>query len=170
MPRDHARMQTSLWRPESDWRDLTMEAQWGYQMLCQQDGLSYAGVIDYRPGRFSVLAKNATPKKIETAIQQLQQARWVIVDVRTEELLVRSYVRHDGVLDRANMGKAVGRALTKVVSARVHGVILTELARHYAAKPGLAGWGGLAELFPDVFTKVTEMSSTIPLQMGSGKA
>lgn len=170
MARDHARMQTALWGPESDFRTLTMEAQWAYQMLCQQDALTYAGVLDYRPGRLSVLAKNSTPRKIEHAIEQLRQARYVVLDQVTEELVVRSYVRHDGVMDRVNMGKAVGRALAKVVSTEIHTVIITELARLYTDEPHKAGFTGLGEFCPDVMTKVLAMTSTIPFPIQSRKA
>jgi hypothetical protein len=170
MARDHARMQTSLWRPGSDFRSLPMDAQWAYEMLCQQDGLSYAGVIDYRPGRFAVLAEDATPKKVSTAIRKLEVRKYVVIDRETEELLVRSYVRHDGVLDRTNMGKAVGRALVKVISSKIHGAILAELARHYEAKPDLSGWGGLRDLYPDLMAQVCEMGSTIPFDIASGRA
>lgn len=170
MARDHARMQTALWRPESDFRSLTVDAQWAYELLCQQDGLSYAGIIDYRPGRFAALAKDATPAKVKLAIRKLEGARFVVVDRDTEELLVRSYVRHDGVMDRTNMGKAVGRALLRVTSTKLHGAILSELARLYADKPTLAGFIGFADVCPDAMERVSAMSSTMPLPITSGKA
>lgn len=170
MARDHARMQTRLWRPESDFRQLTMDAQWAYQLLCQQDALSYAGVLDYRPGRIAALAADATAAKVRSAVKRLETARYVLIDRGTEELLVRTYVRHDGVMDRTNMGKAVGRALTRVVSSDIHGAIIAELARHYGDKPGLSGWDGLADLYPDVMDKIRAMSSTIPFPMASRKA
>lgn len=170
MARDHARMQTKLWAPESDFRALSWEAQWAYEMLCQQEALSYAGVLDYRPGRFSVLAKGLTAAKVQGAVKRLEAARYVIVDRKTEELLVRTYVRHDGVMDRANMGKAVGRALAKVVSVELHRAIVDELAKHYEARPSLAGWDGLADLYPDVMARVSGMASTIPFPIPSREA
>jgi hypothetical protein len=169
MARDHARMQTGLWRG-GDWRALTSDAQWAYEMLCQQDALSYAGVVDYRPGRFAALAADMTARKVEAACRKLEAERFVIIDRQTEELLVRTYVRHDGVLDRTNMGKAVGRALAKVVSLTLYAAIITELARHYGDKPTLSGWDGLGDLYPDVMDRIRAMSSTIPFPMASGKA
>jgi hypothetical protein len=139
-------------------------------MLCQQDALSYAGIIDYRAGRFAALAKDLTARKVEAAIRELEAARFVIIDRETEELLVRTYVRHDGVLDRTNMGKAVGRALVKIVSLTLNRAVIDELARHYGDKPTLAGWDGLADLYPDVMDRIRAMSSTIPFPMASGKA
>lgn len=169
MARDHARMQTKLWHKE-DWRALTVDAQWTYEMLCQNDALSYVGVIDYRPGRFAVLAEDQTTRRITAAIKLLERGRWALVDRQTEELLVRTYVRHDGVMDRANMGKAVGRALARVVSLDLRHAILSELAHHYGKKPTLTGWAGLAELYPDVMDRVSEMASTMPFPMPSREA
>lgn len=168
MARDHARMQTGLWDGE-DWRALTLEGQWAYEMLCQQQALSYAGVIDFRPTRWAVLSTSATPKRVNLAIRELEKTKFVVVDRATEELLVRSYVRHDGVMERANMGKAVARAYFKIVSLTLRKVVIEELSRLYGAKPHLAGFGGIAELFPEVMDNVSAMSSTIPFPIASGK-
>jgi hypothetical protein len=162
-------MKTSLWN-DRDWRELPLEAQWAYEMLCQQQALSYVGIIDFRPGRWAVFAQGATTRRVNDAVKALEKARWVIVDRSTEELLVRSYVRHDGVMDRFNMGKAVGRAWDKVTSLPLRDAVLSELARLYGEKPTLAGFNGFADLYPDAMQTVTAMSSTIPFPMASGKA
>ena len=167
MARDHARIKTSRQR-DGDWRGLTMPAQWAYDAICTSEALSYVGVIDYRPGKISVLAKGVTPKKVEAAVKELEAARFVVVDWVTEELLIRTYVRHDGVLARVNMGKAMGRSLAKVVSLDVRDAILTELARCYRDDHKAAGWVGFAELFPDDMATVTAMASAMPLRMASG--
>ncbi|MGH6979154.1 MAG: hypothetical protein ACRED4_07670 [Brevundimonas sp.] len=169
MPRDHARIKTAR-AHDLDWRDLTQEAQWTYDAIVTQEGLSHAGVIDYRPGRIAALAKNGTVRKVETAVKTLEDARFVVVDRLTEELLVRSFVRHDGVFDRANMGKAVGRAFAKVVSTTVRQALIAEMARHYRDNPGLAGWHGMRDLYPDVMAQVEAMASTVPFPMASREA
>lgn len=169
MPRDHARFQTAIWR-DQDWRSLPWEAQWAYKMLASQESLTYAGVLDYRPGRLAALASNTTARKVDLAVKRLEADRFVIIDHDTEELLIRSYVRHDGVMDRSNMGKAVARALNKVVSLAVRRAVLHELSRLYEQNPTLAGWDGFGELNPDDMATVTAMSSTIPLPIASRKA
>lgn len=169
MPRDHARIQTAIWR-DRDWRDLTWEAQWVYQALASQEALSYAGVLDYRPGRIAALASNCTTRRVETAVSLLEVERFVVVDRLTEELLIRSYVRHDGVLDRTNMGKAVARAVDKIVSLDIRDAVIAELARLHRVSPGLHGWHGIAELAPDVMSAVQAMASTVPFPMTSRKA
>lgn len=173
MARDHGRIKTSVWR-DQDWRDLSANAQWLYLAIVTQEGLSRCGVLDWRPGRIAALGKGMTAAKVERAARELEAARFLLVDRQTEEALARSFVRHDGVLDRVNMGKAVGRALAKVYSQPLRTAILAELARAYVENPGLAGWNGIAALFPDDFAEVKSMASAMqsgmPSPMASSKA
>lgn len=169
MARDHARILTSIWR-DPDFRDLNVDAQHTYLAIISQDALTYAGVLDYRPGRLAALSKDATARRIETAIKALERARFVVVDRETEELLARSYVRHDGVMDRVNMGKAVGRALNKIVSLPLYGAVIDELARHHRDRPNLAGWIGLDDLNPDAMARVSALASAIQLPIASREA
>lgn len=167
MARDHARIKTSRQR-DADWRDLAVNAQWTYDAITTSESLSYVGVIDYRPGRIAALAKGQTAKKVDAAVKELEAARFVVVDWQTEELLIRTYVRHDGVLARVNMGKAMGRSLAKVISLDVREAIMAELARCYRDDKKAAGWVGFAELFPDDMATVKAMASAMPLRMASG--
>lgn len=169
MARDHARIKTAIWR-DGDWRDLSLEAQWLYKTMASQEALSRCGVLDWRPGRLAALASGATVKKVESAAKTLESARFVVIDRLTEEALIRTYVRHDGVLDRANMGKAVARALAKVVSVEIRDAVLMELSREFRRDPALAGFRGIADLFPEDMAAVRAMASAIPFPMASGEA
>lgn len=167
MARDHARIKTSRQR-DTDWRGLSVNAQWTYDAITTSEGLSYVGVVDYRPGRIAALAKGQTAKKVEAAVKELEAERFVVVDHQTEELLIRTYVRHDGVLARINMGKAMGRSLAKVVSLNVREAILIELARCYREDKKAQGWVGFADLFPEEMSAIKAMASGMPLRMASG--
>lgn len=167
MARDHARLQTARNR-DRDWRDLTVDAQWAYDTVLTQEGITYVGVLDYFPGRIAALAKGMTAKRVETAVRGLEEGRFVVVDRDTQELCVRTFVRHDGVLARANMGKAMGRALAKVVSLDVRDTVLDELAKCYRDDNTASGWDGFRELFPDDFDDVVARASRMPLRMASG--
>jgi hypothetical protein len=169
MARDHARILTSIWRDE-DFRALPVDAQHTYLTAVSHDELSYCGRLDYRPGRLAALAHGNTAKKIEVAVTKLVRARYMVLDRDTEELLIRTYVKHDGVLDRVNMGKAVARATTKLVSLPLRAALFNELGNLYSEKPHLAGWTGFADLNPDDFARVCAMSSTIPFPIESKEA
>lgn len=165
MARDHARIYTAIWH-DPDFLALKVAEQHAYFMLVTSLGLSRCGVITYIPARFDHLASDLTEAKIRRAVEGLRTSRFAVVDQRTQELLVRSYVRHDGVLDRLNMGKATGTAFEAVVSADLRAAIGVELARHMKDKPDLQGWEGLAATSPTAHA----MACGIACPMESGKA
>lgn len=90
------------------------------------------------------------------AAKALIDGDFIYIDQKTSELLVRTYVRHDGVMQRTNMGKAMGRAMQKVSSLNLLDILFGELSRLYADEPGLQGWNGLEDLYPDDFEKIVD--------------
>lgn len=162
MARDHARFYLSIWN-DKDFRALTVEAQHAYMTLVSQPGLSYAGVLDYFPGRLATLTNGHTARRVSTAVTSLSRTRFVVVDRDTSELLVRTYVKHDGVLNRANMGKAVARAFGRVTSPNLRAAIVDELAKAFRRDPRLAGWVGIRELDDDLMAQVEAMASQMKL-------
>lgn len=160
MARDHARVKTSIWN-DPDFLELKISEQHCYLALMSNKGLSYCGVIDYVPGRFAYLAADMTQARFKTAVAGLVKTRFVIVDERTQELLLRTYVRHDGVLDRVNMGKATGTAIEAVVSWKLREAIGNELRHLMKESPNLLGWTGLAETSPKSHAMATGMEWSI---------
>lgn len=115
MARSHARITTSIWHDE-DWRTLSPMGQWAYELILTQSGLSMCGVLSYTPKRWLRFAAGLTVRKIERAVNELRVKRFVIVDDETEELLVRTFARNDGVLKSRNLIIAMWRAAADVVS------------------------------------------------------
>jgi len=142
MARDHARIKIDIW--DGDFTELRAAEQHVYLLLASNRGLSRCGVLDYIPARFLGLAADLSAPRFRSAIGGLRAKRFVVIDDDTQELLVRSYVRHDGVLDRVNMGKATGAAFEAVVSDEIRHAIGDELARLMKERPDLPGWEGLA--------------------------
>ena len=158
MARDHARVKTSIW-DDPDFLGLKVVEQHAYLMLMSNKALSYCGVLDFIPSRFDHLAADLTVNRFRAAIAGLRAARFVVLDERTQELLLRSYVRHDGVLDRLNMGKATGTAVEAVVSDAIRDAIGDELARLMKDRPDLPGWVGLATTSPMAHAMACGMES-----------
>src|SRR5690349_2529422 len=102
MARDHARFYVSIWG-DPDFRALTCAAQRMYFVLTSQPRLTYCGVLDYLPGRFAKLAADEDEGSVEHAVKLLEADSFVVVDRETSELIVRSFVRHDGLLASPNM-------------------------------------------------------------------
>ena len=153
VPRDHARIQTSIWR-NREFRDLGRDAQHLYFTILSQPTLSYCGVMDWWPNRLAALSAGTDEAEVFAAVKELIEAEFVFVDPNTSELLVRTYVKHDGVLQRVNMGKALGRAMEKVASMPLLDLLIGELGRLYSSQPHLQGWTGLADLYPDDFDRI----------------
>lgn len=160
MARDHARIKTSIWE-DPDFLALRIAEQHAYFLLVSNLGLSRCGVITYIPARYDHLASDLTTTKIRKAVEGLRDSRFAVVDERTQELLIRSYVRHDGVLDRVNMGKATGTAFEAVVSNRIKEAIGEEMARLMKKRPDLLGWEGLAITSPTAHAMASGMESRI---------
>lgn len=167
MARDHVRMQLAIW-DNDDFKALDGASQNAYWTLCTQKRLSYAGVLDYFPSRVATLSSDGTEAKVRAAVRRLEKTRFVVVDKKTHELLIRTYIKHDRVLERTNMGKACARAFGLIVSPTIRDTILTELGRLMAQEPNLAGWIGFKEESPTAFAIACEMASTMPLLMASG--
>ena len=161
MARDHGRVKVSIWE-NPDFLSLRVDDQHAYLAFMTNKGLSRCGVVTYIPSRFEDLAADLTPARLRRSIGALRQARFVVMDDRTQELLVRSHVRHDGVLDRLNMGKATGSAFEAVVSDTIRKAIGDELARLMAERPDLPGWMGLAVTSPTAHAMATGMESGKP--------
>ena len=147
MARDHARIKTMIW-DDPDFQKLKIDEQHAYFALLSNKGLSRCGVADFIPSRYEHLASDMTPTRFRAAMKGLRRANFVVIDDRTQEILVRSYVRHDGVLDRVNMGKATGTAFESVVSDEIKRAIGAELRTLLSVKPDLPGWIGLADTSP----------------------
>ena len=162
MARDHARIKLSIWNPVDDFVSLRSSEQHAYFTLMSNKGLSRCGVLDDIPSRFVRLSADMTKAKWRAAINGLVAARYVLVDEHTEEMLLRSYVRHDGVMDRANMGKATGTAFEAVVSDDLRRAIGDELARLMKEAPDLKGWEGLAMTSPTAHAMACGMESRKP--------
>lgn len=160
MARTHGRVYVSIW-DDPDFIALKRDEQHAYFLLMTNKGLSRCGVIDFIPSRFEDLAADLTETKFRASITGLQRARFIVVDRRTQELLVRSHVRHDGVFDRVNMGKAVGTAYEAVVSRPIRDAIGDELARLMKESNTLPGWAGLAITSPEAHAMACGMETRI---------
>lgn len=68
-----------------------------YWRLVGQPKLSLVGSVDYRPAKWVSYASDWTRERVEAAVVVLEERGYVLVDRDTEELLIRSLTRHDGI-------------------------------------------------------------------------
>jgi len=115
MGRSHARILTSIWQ-DAEFRALGEAEQRMFFLALSQPGLSMCGVVSYTPKRWAKLAAGSTPGGVRKAVAGLAATRFVVVDEDTEELLIRTFAKNDGVLQSPNLVKAMWKAYGDVVS------------------------------------------------------
>lgn len=135
MARDYAKLLCSVWTQDPDWKGRTSEAQRIYLLALSQPDVSYVGIVPYRPRRWATMSKDSTLPKVRRAITELEANGYVVVDNATQELLIRSFVRHDYPLKVPNMTRAMVTAFRGVMSHHLQDVVLGELARLYDEAP-----------------------------------
>lgn len=126
MARDHARVLVAVWG-DRDWRALPSQAQRVYILALSQPGLTYAGVAPYSVGGWAKLATDTSQNAIRKAVNALEERRYVVVDEETDELFIRTFVRHDNVLRFPNVAVAMARAYHQIVSPEIRHRFLIEI-------------------------------------------
>ena len=128
MAREIANVQTSLWgNPE--WKGLQVVEQWLYLHLMSHPTLSYAGVADWLPKRVAAASSGLTVEQVEQAGRGLQSARFVFVDESTDEVLVRSFLRHDGLLKQPRLSVSMVNAFSGIASLNIQKIVVHELQK-----------------------------------------
>ncbi|MFD8949412.1 hypothetical protein ACFV0B_11215 [Streptomyces xanthophaeus] len=128
MARGHGRILTSIWE-DADFLALEEREQRLYLFLISQPNLNHAGLLDLTLRRWARKARGLTSAELEKLLQTLEAARFIVMDEDTEELLIRSFIRNDGVWRMPKvMGAAVSGAL-EISSKRLQQALLTEMDR-----------------------------------------
>lgn len=129
MARTYTRLKLSAWTEDADWCALTERSQRCYMMLASQKGLSFAGCIPLQPNKWRRLAADSTLESIEDGLAELETARFILIDRDTEEVLIRTFIKHDGGANNTNLSKAIATAIAKIESPQLRAVAVDEFAR-----------------------------------------
>lgn len=128
MARAFGRILASIWDDE-DFLNLDPTQQRLYMFLLSQPNLNHAGLLPLTFKRWSDTAKGLTPERLEDDLIVLERARFIVLDFRREELLVRSLVRRDDVWKAPRvMGAMVSNAM-EIRSRKLRAVLLAEIDR-----------------------------------------
>jgi hypothetical protein len=101
MARQHAKLLAAIWS-DPEFVAMPVDAQRLYMLLLSQPKLSIVGCIDFMPARWARLAPDTTAVDIERSAWVLHEHHFVVIDPVTEELVIRTLVKHDGVRATAN--------------------------------------------------------------------
>jgi hypothetical protein len=98
MSRNYGRISTSIWNADNDFITLSSSAQRLYLVLISQPGLSLCGVLDHNPRRWARLSCDTNLRTTRQNIAELVNTGYIVVDQDTDEVLIRTFVKHERVL------------------------------------------------------------------------
>lgn len=138
MARSFGQIRVDIWRNEG-FLDLSTDAQRLYLYLATQSKLSFAGVLSWRPRFAARAARNLTVKMVEEAAGELEAHAFIVLDDQTDELLVRSFIRHDDLMKSPNLAKAMLSDWNAIDSDGLRAVVAHEVQRLAEETPELKG-------------------------------
>lgn len=139
MPRDHARVNLDIWG-DDDWLDLTPPAQHLYFALWTDPGLILCGAGPWHPGRIAQRARGWSAASVERAAEECSERLFVLIDTDSEEYLLRSWIKHDGLWRTPNMAVSVANARATLASRILRGVIVHEVAKLRSKNKDSTSW------------------------------
>lgn len=151
MARRQANVYLTIWN-DPDFLTLSPDAKLLYFVLLTHPTLTYCGVADWREKRLATMTGGMTVESLRHAAWELGQKRMIAVDPDTEEVLVRSFVRHDGGLKQPNTAKGMVREYGTIMSLKLRELVTLETRRAVDENPdwkGIAEVGSVTKQFPD---------------------
>jgi hypothetical protein len=128
MAQDFAPLLRSIWSDE-DWRALSMDAQHVYLLLLSHPDRNSAGVLSLTLRKWTRLARDLSPDRLDAALTELDDAGFVVIDESTEEVLVRAFIRRATVYKHIRMMANALREASEVESDRLRSALGQELVR-----------------------------------------
>ena len=144
MPRSYSKVKVTIWS-DPDFRAMPVNAQWLYFAMLTHPTITSCGVLDWREPKLVKRASGITIPELRQAAWDLGQKRFIAVDPETEEALVRSFVRHDGMLKTPNTAKALVREYGDIASTKLMELVSIETRRAVKEHPE---WGGVEFVEP----------------------
>lgn len=139
MAREKASINISIWG-DADFRKLTASAQSLYFKLMSHPKLDYCGVVEFHPGRLAAMTLEQTPDDVIVAAQELSDNFWCVFDQSTDEVMVRGFLRHDGVLLQPRLVVSATKDYAAIASNKIRAVVVHEIQRFKRERPDLPGW------------------------------
>src|SRR5581483_10905716 len=122
--RAYGSIKTTVWEPEGDFRRLSPLAQWTYFMLVTQPQISNLGMLPFTPQKWVRFAFGMTLDQLEGYVAELEEARFVLVDRETGELLVRTFIRHDAVWKQPKLVTNARKLIREVEAETIRGYLV----------------------------------------------
>jgi hypothetical protein len=139
MPRDYAQIRQDMWSDDR-WRNLTPNAQWLYMLLLSDPRLTYCGVTEWHPGRIAQRARECAGSDVLIAAAELSDDHFVVIDEDTEEVAIRSFLKHDPVMRNPRLAVTMAKDFGVIASNKIRAAVVYELQRLKKSEPDLPAW------------------------------
>lgn len=160
MARRYARLMVTIWK-DDDYKTLGLELQGLYNALLAYPGISWCGVVDYIPKRLMQIDKTLTEDSLWQLLARLHDHSMIAIDQSTDEMLVRTFIKHDEILKQPNVTKAMAKAIDEVHSDTLRDMIFYELGKLYIQHPDLDGFRHLNDGFGTTMMLIEESAEAI---------
>lgn len=125
---EYGKLMSSIWG-DKDFTALNDREQKVFMMLFSFPTRNLAGVVPLTIRRWSKCSSDATETNVKAALLALAKLRFIIIDLDTEEVLIRTYIRNDEVWKQPNLMTRCLRYCEAVASERLKAEIAIELQR-----------------------------------------
>jgi hypothetical protein len=122
--RQYGKLQIQNWR-DATWTTMTVDAQWLYAYLESQSSTNSAGVFPIQITKWARAAADMTKERVAAAAKLLHERRYIVVDQKTEEGLIRTHIRDDRAGENVFKGAIDIAAQTQ--SSLLRAVLLREI-------------------------------------------
>lgn len=129
MPRAEARLKAGIW---IGLRGVSPHAKLLYAVILTESSLQHCGIAAYQLDKWTEQAE-LTPSEAEKAFAELNASRHVLRD--RWEILVRTYIRHDGIAEQPNMLKAALKGAALIESPFLRRALAVELRKLPPQRP-----------------------------------
>lgn len=139
MSRKYGKTHIKRWN-SAEWRALSPIAQWLYDALVSNANLSQCGSMFWHPKVMKTMAATLTVDVLESAMRELREGLFIVLDEEVDELLIRSFIRNDVDVSNRNMMVSAIKAWDRIGSMDLKQVVIFELMRLRDEQPDLAIW------------------------------
>lgn len=155
MARTFGKLLCSTWG-DDDFLALPSDAKVLYWAFISQPDITAAGVLPLTERRWRRWL-NADADAVERAFQALLDGDFIMADEATAEVWVRSFIKHDGRLDNANLAKSVHSSLVDIRSETIKSACRRTLDALDNKTPGGRALEGRSDAVPTPMPREVEL-------------
>jgi hypothetical protein len=173
MPREYGQIRHDIWS-DDQWRSLTVPAQHLYMVLVSDPKLTYCGVTGWHAGKLAQRSAENTGKDVFLAAAELSQEFFIVIDEETEEVFIRSYLRHESIVSNPRLAVTMAKDFGTIASNKIRAAVVHELNRLRKENPDWSGWEKpqVKTVLKQASVNPREMATDLPMAalsyLGSG--